>query len=524
MMEAASTDGNAPKRPTFLTGRAKPERLSGSAEPEAEPRPETSVRPVMVASAGDTPTHFSVLQRMESSLEEQQLLHLLLHDTDSVLLSLPQTPKSVWFSTPQHQRVYQAWLALYQAGMPVTPDAVLRTLREQARPDEMEQVQQAFERVLTAQVSDAPINLAHAVRQAAQCRRFSAMVNSLNQGFHQNHPIDELWERASAELAQSEENERFRPFQEQLLLTLHEILNPSLATMGLLTRLTQVDMLTGGLEPSQMYVIGGIQGSGKTALYLELILRLLETYCDVAVLVFSLEMHQKRLQQRLISNLSYVSTRRMKDHGKEGNTPLKDWEVNNINQSFERMQQWSDRVEMHFQKTTLNDIRDISRKFAFKHRDKRKVLVYDHCGLTNHSSNDPNIVISDTIKVLKEVTTEYDYATMPLGQMTKDLENKKLNGSTYHRPDQSFMYAGGFLNQTADTIFCTWRPEMYVDEMEINIGGRVEHSWETKNRMILVTGKNRDGPMNKELILGCNMEFMQLYNLEEEKKYQLKKP
>jgi replicative DNA helicase len=497
-------------RPTFLTGPSDTSKVKPAGEP------------TMVITRPDRP---QLLQRLESTEEEQQMLNLLLYDTDGVLLRLPQLPKASWFSTPHHQRVYLGWKALFEAGMPVTPDAVLRTLREQAKPDELEAVHASFDRVLSSAATDAPENLAYALRTAAQCRRFSAMINSLNSGFHRNEPIDELWHKAAFELAQADDHESFLPFQEQLKLTLQHILKPDLSNLGLLTKLDQIDMLCGGLEPAQMYVMAGMQGSGKTALYLEIIMRLLEFYPDVAVCILSLEMHQARLQSRLLANLSYVDVRRQRDHAKPGQIPLADWEIEALTKAAERMSAWQDRVEMHFRAMGTTDIKEVARKFALKHRGKRKVLICDHIGLVRRSGNDVRVGIMDTIQALKDVATEHDYAVIPLAQMIKELESKLKYGATFHRPDQSFIAEAGFINQTADTILCTWRPEMYVESMPMTLpNGVLDHDWDTKGKMILVTGKNRDGEMNKELLLGCNMRFMQIYNLEEQAKHELLLP
>lgn len=511
-----------PKKPMFLTG--PPDRQPVA---KAEPTPQdvaAAVAPVMKASSTAMPDRPQMLQRLESTMEELQLLHLLVHDTDAVLLKLPQMPRSSWFPTPHHQRLYLGWKALYESGLPVTPDAVVRTLREQARPDELDVLQVAFERVMQVQVTDAPENLAVAVRNAAQARRFHGMLNALNQGFHQNQPMEELWERAGAELAQAEDHESFRPFQEQLLLTLENILRPDLSQLGLLTKLDQIDIMCGGLEPSQMYTFAGMSGSGKTALYLEIVMRLMVAYPDVAVCILSLEMPQRSLQQRQIANLSYVSVRRMRDHAKPGQVPLTEAEAERIGEAVSRMQEWGDRLEMHFRSATCDDMRDIARKFALKHRGKRKVFIADHLGLVTGKSNDIRANTIEAVKTMKAISTDHDYATIPLVQMVKELESKRLYASTYHRPDQSFIAESGFIQQTADVILCTWRPEAYTAEMEIELDGVTHHNFETKNKMILVSGKNREGAPNQQLLMGCHMEFMQIYNIGEQQKYNLGLP
>jgi replicative DNA helicase len=73
--------------------------------------------------------------------------------------------------------------------------------------------------------------------------------------------------------------------------------------------------LGGGLRAGEVYVIGGNQGSGKTSLALQFIIRALQDRC--ATLMFSMEMGWRDVFQRIVSIEAEVDLSRMRDLQRE---------------------------------------------------------------------------------------------------------------------------------------------------------------------------------------------------------------
>lgn len=464
------------------------------------------------------PDRPALLGRLDSTKEEDQLLHWLVDDPEAVL-KLRRFPQTAWFSTPGRHRVLLAWRQLFDRQLPVTADAVYRTMREHARPDEFELVNQTFHAVVNAPITDVPENLVDALRNAAKCRRFSALINESNVGLHRNQSIDDLWARAMTVLAEDEEHENFRPFQDQLDDTLKQILTPDPKKLGMRTGLTQFDDLTGGLKAEKNIVIAGMQGMGKTAMYLEIENRILLRYPDAAVLVLSLEMSQEALQKRKLANFSYVDVRRQEDWSQPGQVPLSQAEIQRLVAAREKMRAFEDRIEIHYRPMDPDEMRATMRKFAYKHRGKRLVVVCDHLGMVRRKGTNDSAVrvgIMNAVQALKDGSTEYGYCAIHLAQMVKELEKKDKYGSTFHKPDQSLIAESGFINQVADSIFCLWRPEVYTPEIVTETG-----TFNTKGKLFMVNGKMRDGARDMDPLLGCNMRFYQIYNLEDSHKYQM---
>jgi replicative DNA helicase len=455
-----------------------------------------------------------VLKRLDSDKEENQLLHLLVDDPEAVL-RLRRFPQTSWFSSAGRHRVHLAWRQLFDRQLPITADAVYRTMHEHARPDEFGLVEQTFQAVLNAPITDKPENLVIALRDAARCRRFSALINESNVGLHRNQSIDELWGRAMQVLADDEEHENFRPFQEQLDDTLAQVLTPDPRRVGMLTGLKQFDALTGGIKSEKNIVIAGMQGMGKTAVYLEIESRILFSYPDAAVLVLSLEMSQEALQKRKLANLSYVDVRRQEDWSQPGQTPLSQAEATRLRAARERMRSWEDRIEIHYRPMDPQEMLATMRKFAFKHRGKRLIVICDHLGMVRRKAgSDVRVGIMNAVQALKDGSTEYGYCAIHLAQMVKELENKAKHGASFHKPDQSMIAESGFINQVADSVFSLWRPEVYTPEIITESG-----AFDTKGKLFFINGKMRDGARNEDPLLGCNMRFYQIYNLEDAHKY-----
>jgi replicative DNA helicase len=478
--------------------------------------PEQGGPDMQSVSKSKVPDRMSVLSRLTASDEESQYLRLLI-TVDNIVGITKYMPVQAWFSSAERQRVFLAWKSLFDDQKPVNPEAVMRAMRQQSRPDEFELLDTILMTVLQTEVRDEVVNLVDAMRDAYQCRRFNSMLNSMQQGFHRNMNITELWQTAALDLAGIEENDKFRPYQEQLTDTLQQLFHPDPHKLGIVTQLDEIDTLCGGLEPGNMIVVGGIQGAGKTALELELSSRSLSYYDDVAVFIASLEMPQRDLQNRQLASIAYVDMRRQKDHGKPGNVPLDQDEIDRLVAAAQVLRSWDNRLEVYDQPLDAEGLKRAMRQFALKHRGKRKVAFIDHLGLVGGRHSEIRVNIVNAVKAIKEAQSEHDFCTVPLAQMLKELESPKYKDS-FHRPDQSFIAEAGFINQTADTVFCLWRPEMYTPTMFMN----GDPTWNTRNRMIGVTGKNRSGASNREIMLGCNMQFYQLYNLREEENYQLR--
>lgn len=84
------------------------------------------------------------------------------------------------------------------------------------------------------------------------------------------------------------------------------LLDPSITTPGLLTGFTRFDELTDGFHESEIFIVAGAPSTGKTALGLQIVQRILKPLDESAVLVLSMEMPRRALLNRLACSIAGV--------------------------------------------------------------------------------------------------------------------------------------------------------------------------------------------------------------------------
>src|SRR6185369_3246125 len=89
--------------------------------------------------------------------------------------------------------------------------------------------------------------------------------------------------------------------------------NNEINSTGLHTGLDPLDYVTGGFQPSDLIIIAGRPGMGKSALAGQIALGMTKVNQSAVVSVFSLEMSKAQYTNRLISHLAKVNQSRMRN-------------------------------------------------------------------------------------------------------------------------------------------------------------------------------------------------------------------
>lgn len=224
-----------------------------------------------------------------------------------------------------------------------------------------------------------------------------------------------------------------------------------LSTTGVPTHFIDLDKMLGGLNPSNLLILGARPSMGKTALAINIA----ENICfknNVPVGVFSLEMSATQLLHRMICSQSEVES------GKITSGSLSGQEYQRIVAAVHSMQKHTMIIDDQ-PGLKITDLRARARRM--KEAYNIGFIVIDYLQLlsgsgTIRSSESRQIEISEISRMLKNLARELNVPILCLAQLSRKVEERQG-----HRPMMSDLRESGSLEQDADVVMFLFRREYY---------------------------------------------------------------
>lgn len=231
-------------------------------------------------------------------------------------------------------------------------------------------------------------------------------------------------------------DDSFQEFSESLNKTSEELADELLQTFKPLD-----GFLGGGLTGGKLAIVAGRPGTGKTALALNLMMKLFENNSGVRCDYFTFEMGKNELMVRLVSRDTHINS--LLFVGKDKLTP--DNKIK-ARQSYEKIKNENDLRVFTSEYSNLEDI-----KYAIKNRAKKGkyVAFVDYAGLitVNDSRKDERRVMNEVTRELKKLTTDYGITIFLLAQLSRGVDQRKDK-----RPTLSDLKESGSLEQDANLV------------------------------------------------------------------------
>jgi replicative DNA helicase len=239
--------------------------------------------------------------------------------------------------------------------------------------------------------------------------------------------------------------------------------------IGIPTGFTDIDKLLGGLQRSDMVILAARPSVGKTSLALSFAHNATKKFGQ-RVALFSLEMSDEQVVQRLISAETGIDSQRLR----RGRIADDEW--------GRFIKATSDLAETHFY---IDDTPGIS---ALELRTKARrlhaevgidLIIVDYLQLMRGDFRSENRVqeISSISRALKGLARELNVPVLALSQLSRGVESR-----TDKKPILSDLRESGALEQDADVVIFIYRDEMYD-----------EHT-ERPNIADVIVAKHRNGP------------------------------
>lgn len=246
---------------------------------------------------------------------------------------------------------------------------------------------------------------------------------------------------------------------------------------GIPTGLRFLDKATGGLHDTDLVVVAGRPGMGKTAAVLSWLLHQI-IHTDKHVVFFSLEMGSLQLMARLVAMCGLIDAEKIRKGG------LSETEWKNIHKAGNSL--CSDRIHIFDDKLTLTSILSTARRK--KNQKKCDIVYVDYIQLVSHSKSKGSLReqdVSDISRQLKLLAKGLRIPVVALSQLNRSVETRGGD----KRPMLSDLRESGAIEQDSDIICFIYRPEYY------NIT-QYENGESTLDVGEIITAKNRHGPID----------------------------
>jgi len=422
----------------------------------------------------EEPQPIDVTQPHSREAEEAVLGAVLIYP--ETYFDLSQKIKSEDFYIIRNQWIWEAFTTLIERRNQIDLVTVGQTLKEKNRLEEI-----GGDSYLTSLINQTPTSLhaqayAEIVEENSMRRRMLSAANLMaKQAFdrskNMNSLIDEA-EKAVFGLSERRITNDLQPIQTVLsdyYTRFDQLSQMTDEILGVPTGFIDIDRLLGGLQKSDLLIIAGRPGMGKTGFMLSVAKNAAQNY-KKHVAVFSLEMANEQLVQRLIAQETGIDTQRLRS-GK-----LHDDEWNKFNESIAILGDthiWLDDTPA----ITPLSLRTKCRRLHMEHQ--LDLIIVDYLQLMSGDLRTDNRVqeVSYISRNLKVLARELNVPVLVGAQLSRAVEQRADK-----RPVLSDLRESGSLEQDADIVMFIHRPDaMEPDSPRHNIAE-------------IIVAKHRNGP------------------------------
>ncbi|MBR3478944.1 MAG: replicative DNA helicase [Bacteroidaceae bacterium] len=417
------------------------------------------------------------------------------------------------FYETKHRLIFEAIQSLSAENKPID----ILTVTEQMRVNGT--LDQAGGPYYIAELSNKVVSSAHIeyhakiIAQKALARELITYASRLQESaFTEGQDIDELMQTAEGQLFELSKTNIKKDFVQidPVLTEAYQLVEKAAANTdgisGISSGFHRLDDITNGWQKSDLIIIAARPAMGKTAFVLSMA-RNIAIDQRLPVAMFSLEMSNVQLVNRLIVNVCEISSEKIRS----GRLAPYEWQ-----QMSHGMQQ------MYGAPLYIDDTPSLS---VFELRTKARRLVREHgvrlimidylqlmnaSGMSYNSRQEEVSVISRSLKALAK---ELDIPIIALSQLNRGVENRIAGASSEeqkdtHRPQLADLRESGAIEQDADMVCMIHRPEYYGILKDA-------HGRSLKGISEIIIAKHRNGKTD-DVRLRFIGEYARFANMEDE--------
>ncbi|MBO5098769.1 MAG: replicative DNA helicase [Clostridia bacterium] len=412
------------------------------------------------------------------SLEaEQSVIGAMLTDADSVAVAFESLNEDDFYR-PENKEIFAAMVQLFEKDVPIDVVTVCDMLSQRGTVD-------------AVGGSEFVVNLSIGVSVTANLKYYIDIIKGKSllrklinasseiqteayEGVNPPETVAENAEKLIFDILTGKNSKGFSEIDEvvaRALEKLQELQNKGSRITGLETGFANLDMLLSGFQKSTLNILAARPGVGKTSFALN-IARFVAVQKKVPVAVFSLEMSDEEILNRVLSSQALVDSYKLKT----GNLDADDW--SRIMQAVPAI---SD-APLYIDDTaalTVTEIRSKCRRLKLE--KGLGLVVVDYLQLMNPKGKieSRQQAVSEMSRALKILAKELEVPVLCLSQLSRSIESR-----TDKTPVLSDLRESGAIEQDADVVMF--------------LGKRNEDEEGDGNNMVdLIVAKHRSGSTGK---------------------------
>ena len=406
---------------------------------------------------------------------EKAVLGSMLSSKEAVSKTI-QWLKPDHFYKDAHSKIYSVMLYLFENNEPIDTVSLIDALNKQK---ELDDVGGAY--FITGLVELVPTP-AHAERysrivlEKSLLRRLIKMSHEIaKEAYDDSREIDEILDTVEKGLFNITQNRlkggftHIDPILQETFEKLDYLSTKKGSVIGVPSGLVDLDDITSGFQESDLIIIAGRPGMGKTALALTLI-RNASIENNVGVGMFSLEMANHQLAMRLLCAEGRVDSHLVRT----GNLPKSHWK--NLSLSVGTLAE----APIYLDDTPALSVLELRAKARRLKAEKDiGMVVVDYLQLMQgpQFTESRQQEISNISRSLKALAKELNIPVIALSQLSRAVEQRAEK-----KPQLSDLRESGAIEQDADVVIFLYRPWIYTGEEE------------DKGKAEIIIAKQRNGP------------------------------
>ena len=443
--------------------------------------------------------------KQPSNLEaEQALLGSILINND-IIDEISTIVSSSIFYDPAHVKIYEVIESLNNKGMIANPITLKNFFEKDNMLNEVGGTEYLIKLTRFSGSAKQAIDYAKIIHEMYLRRELVLIsdklsTDTLNANDHEQNAenIIESTERSLFDLAERGSfTQSFLKFNQALDQTIQMAtmaMQSDQGIVGVPTGLTDLDEKLGGLHKSDLVILAGRPGMGKTALATNIAYyaaqKLMSREEKSSIAFFSLEMSSEQLSTRILSEQARIRS----DDIRRGK--VTEDEINRYietSRNIYNLPLYIDETPAITIATLCNRARRIKRLFGLSLVVVDYIQLMRSPGLNNRSENRVQEV-SEITQGLKALAKELKVPVLALSQLSRAVESRDDK-----KPQLSDLRESGSIEQDADVVMFVYREAYYLENKQPKLGS-IEHAeWQSKMNDVngladIILGKQRHGP------------------------------
>ena len=443
--------------------------------------------------------------KQPSNLEaEQALLGSILINND-IIDEISTIVSSSIFYDPAHVKIYEVIESLNNKGMIANPITLKNFFEKDNMLNEVGGTEYLIKLTRFSGSAKQAIDYAKIIHEMYLRRELVLIsdklsTDTLNANDHEQNAenIIESTEKSLFDLAERGSfTQSFLKFNQALDQTIQMAtmaMQSDQGIVGVPTGLTDLDEKLGGLHKSDLVILAGRPGMGKTALATNIAYyaaqKLMSREEKSSIAFFSLEMSSEQLSTRILSEQARIKS----DDIRRGK--VTEDEINRYietSRNIYNLPLYIDETPAITIATLCNRARRIKRLFGLSLVVVDYIQLMRSPGLNNRSENRVQEV-SEITQGLKALAKELKVPVLALSQLSRAVESRDDK-----KPQLSDLRESGSIEQDADVVMFVYREAYYLENKQPKLGS-IEHAeWQSKMNDVngladIILGKQRHGP------------------------------